>query len=282
MGIFYALESIPGFKREFSLEDKTIQYPFAEHERVPDWALFIISFVAPLCLLPVLNRLTVRSNWDWHTGTLGFLFGISLTAVVTEVTKITVGRPRPDLISRCIPKPGSEDPLRGLSSSTICTQTDFFTFHDGWRSFPSGHSSLSFAGLGFLSFYLAGKLHLFDRGGYTIKIWLVFTPLVGATLVAISRTMDYRHHWQDVLAGSALGLTLSYLSYRQYYPPLHSPDCHEPYPPRTQIEPVILPIHRGNTSNVEMHPPSENGYIQAPYHDDDDEHRQAQRPTTSR
>lgn len=30
-------------------------------------------------------------------------------------------------------------------------------------------------------------------------------PSIGALLVAISRTEDYRHHWQDVFIGSLLG-----------------------------------------------------------------------------
>jgi diacylglycerol diphosphate phosphatase/phosphatidate phosphatase len=76
---------------------------------------------------------------------------------------------------------------------------------------------VSFAGLGFLTFYLAGKLHLFDRRGHAVssaihsslyviptltrpfcqaKAWISLTPLAGASLVAISRSMDYRrkHH----------------------------------------------------------------------------------------
>ena len=91
---------------------------------------------------------------------------------------------------------------------------------------------MSFAGLGFLTFYLAGKLHLFDKKGHTTKAWLALTPLSGAALVAISRTMDYRHHWQDVLVGSILGLATSYFAYRQYYPHLSHPRSHKPFSPR--------------------------------------------------
>src|ERR1700709_57092 len=46
-----------------------------------------------------------------------------------------------DLIARCQPAPGSEDPLWGLSTVDICTQTVSYILEDGWKSFPSGHSS---------------------------------------------------------------------------------------------------------------------------------------------
>jgi diacylglycerol diphosphate phosphatase / phosphatidate phosphatase len=75
-----------------------------------------------------------------------------------------------DLISRCLPSPGLKDsPVWGLSNYTICTQVDEYILRDGFRSFPSGHASLSFAGLGFLSFYLVGKFRLWDERGYTVS-----------------------------------------------------------------------------------------------------------------
>ena len=33
---------------------------------------------------------------------------------------------------------------------------------------------------------------------------------------------DFWHHWEDVAAGFALGVTFAYLSYRQHFPPLMS------------------------------------------------------------
>jgi len=152
-----------------------------------------------------------------------------MTGALTQVVKVTVGRPRPDLIARCLP---AAAPGYGLVNAAVCTQTDMAILKDGFRSFWSGHASLSFAGLGFLSWYLAGKMHLFDRNGHTFKSFIFITPLTGAMLVAISRTMDYRHHWQDVVVGSIVGLLLSFFSYHQYYPSLTSPNSHLPFPPR--------------------------------------------------
>jgi diacylglycerol diphosphate phosphatase/phosphatidate phosphatase len=190
---FFALDGIFGYRRVFSLSDTSLQHPYAVRERVSDTDLALICFVAPVVLQPIINFFTVRLWWDFHNGTLGLILGLALSGVITQFMKVTVGRPRPDLIDRCQPPAGATDPAFGLTSYTICTQTDLAILKDGFRSFPSGHSSLSFAGLGFLSFYLAGKFHLFDRRGHAHKAWISVTPLCGAALVAISRTMDYRH-----------------------------------------------------------------------------------------
>jgi diacylglycerol diphosphate phosphatase/phosphatidate phosphatase len=112
---------------------------------------------------------------------------------------------------------------------------------------------MSFAGLGFLALYLAGKLHLFDRRGHAAKAWLSLAPYAAATLIAISRTMDYRHHWHDVVVGALLGTVVSYFTYRQYYPSLTSELSHRPYSPRIRREDQdagILPTHHRRKSTA--------------------------------
>ena len=66
----------------------------------------------------------------------------------------------------------------------------------------------SFAGLGFLSLYLSGKIKAFDRQGHVAKLCIVILPLLLASLVGISRVDDYRHHWEDVFVGGLIGLYL--------------------------------------------------------------------------
>jgi len=126
----------------------------------------------------------------------------------------------------------------------------------------------SFAGLGFLTFYLAGKLHLFDNRGHVVSSFVrcgkmhVFDHSDSGQSVDLSRSAvgrcvcsDFTHyglssyepvlpqtcstlifccldHWEDVVTGSALGLLLAYFSYRQYYPHLSLEDAHVPYATR--------------------------------------------------
>lgn len=77
----------------------------------------------------------------------------------------------------------------------------------GWIIMPVG----SFAGLGFLAWYMSGKIKVFDRNGHVAKLCIVFAPLLLAALVGVSRVDDYWHHWQDVFAGGLLGISYTIL-----------------------------------------------------------------------
>ncbi|EXV05495.1 PAP2 superfamily protein [Metarhizium robertsii] len=219
------------FHRMFFINDLHIAYPHAVHERVSVPWLFIYAFFIPLGVL-ILYNLTARSPIVKHEVTyLSFFISIVLTLFLTDVVKNAVGRPRPDLLDRCHPSPGTKENV--LVTIEVCTAGESHKLQDGWRSFPSGHSSFSFAGLGFLSLFLAGQLHIFHHpiGGRDLgRALICLSPLVAATLIAISRCEDYRHDVYDVCVGSVLGMSVAYWSYRRHWPRLSIARCHEPYP----------------------------------------------------
>ncbi|KAK3315792.1 phosphatidic acid phosphatase type 2/haloperoxidase [Apodospora peruviana] len=229
------------FHRMFSLNDLRISFPHVEVERVPLSLDFVYALFIPMIFMIVYNFATGASPHKHHVAVLGFAIAMILTSFLTDVIKNMVGRPRPDLLARCLALPNT--PRDILVSIEVCTETDHHRLHDGWRSFPSGHSSFSFAGLGYLSLFLAGKMRIFAHGpgagigehteklvrGDLVRALLCGAPLLGATMIAISRCQDYRHDVYDVCIGALLGWTVTYWSYRRYWPRLSSSRCDEPY-----------------------------------------------------
>ncbi|KAK3902133.1 phosphatidic acid phosphatase type 2/haloperoxidase [Staphylotrichum tortipilum] len=232
------------FHRMFSLSDLRIAFPHAEIERVPMTHDFIYALFLPLLLLTFTNVLTRAPAHKHHVTILGLAISLILTSFLTDAVKNTVGRPRPDLLARCAPRAGT--PRDQLVTIDVCTETNHHKLHDGWRSFPSGHSSFSFAGLGYLALFWAAQLRIFAHShsgtigglsaraekvvrGDLIRALLCLAPLLAATMIAISRCQDYRHDVWDVCVGGLLGWTVAYWSYRRYWPRLGSGRCEEPY-----------------------------------------------------
>ena len=158
----------------FYLDNLSIQYPFAIHERVPVgkadktllrgkcrgfadmimrkvWSV-IYSGVVPLLVIAAWTVLVRREAHVAHVSILGLLATLLITSFITDIIKNAVGRPRPDLISRCNPKKGTPD--HTLIEFSACSPTDKNILQEGFRSFPSGHSSFAFAGFGYLFLYV--------------------------------------------------------------------------------------------------------------------------------
>lgn len=239
---FYVLDKIEPYHQPFSLNNLSLRYPYAVHETIPMPLALALAGLIPLAVIAVYTlvidglfshnkpiktstgkrkltgpyRLKDRL-WEFNCGFLGLLLSQGLAFVLTQVLKNACGKPRPDVIDRCKPNQDHDPFPFGLSNYTICTG-DPEIIKDGFKSWPSGHSSSAFAGLFYLSVWLCGKLHVMDNRGEVWKTLLVMVPTLGAILIAVSRIMDARHHPFDVITGSFLGIVCAYVSYRQYFP----------------------------------------------------------------
>lgn len=150
------------FHQHFSLQNYTIQYPYAVKERITINFAVTLDAVIPAFIIAAYclgvdgvfshqstpdgrgrNKYTLKERlWELNCGVLGLALSQGLAFVITGALKNATGKPRPDLIDRCMPTPGSVDkPISGLSNSSICEQTNHAILKDGFRSFPSGHSS---------------------------------------------------------------------------------------------------------------------------------------------
>lgn len=165
--------------------ETTFSFPYSETEAVPLWLLGIFIAVIPFLSILIVTLIFVpgatvprhtpasviwrRKLWELHAGSLGLLTSNIIAFFLTQGMKNLFGRPRPDLLDRCQPDiDNAADHVVGgfmsangaglLYSATICQQQDSHKLDDGFRSYPSGHSSSAAAGLVYLSLFLASKL----------------------------------------------------------------------------------------------------------------------------
>jgi len=110
-------------------------------------------------------------------------------------------------------------------SASLCRPVEIFK---GRLSFPSGHSSTAFSGMTFISLWLAGRsaawcFHLpmpanSIRSSRVGNFCLTLLPLTWATFVAITRMQDYRHHKEDIVIGSLIGIISATICYLIFWP----------------------------------------------------------------
>lgn len=228
-----------------------LKYPLKDNT-VPVWAVPIYAILLPIAIF-LFFYFRRRDVYDLHHAVLGLLYSVFITAVITSSLKDAVGRPRPDFFWRCFPD-GKE--VYDRWGDVIC-HSENNVVKEGYKSFPSGHTSGSFAGLGFLSLYLSGKIKSFDRTGHVAKLCIVFLPLLIASLVGISRVDDYWHHWEDVFAGGLLGLTVATFCYLQFFPPPYHVEGWGPYAYFRMLEELRTSAQAANNVHVQNEQPTE-------------------------
>lgn len=166
------------------------------------------------------------SFWNVSNGCMGVIYSVMTGAAIQIIVKLAVPGMRPHFLTVCDPQLGPDtrgQGFRGLFfDASVCRDHDDAKRRDeianALQSFPSGHSVAAWAGLLYLSLYLNGHLKIFSN--YHPSYWkllLFVAPLVAATLIVGSLSLDMSHNWYDIVAGSLLGCTMAILSYRMCF-----------------------------------------------------------------
>lgn len=130
-----------------------------------DWLRFV-----PLGSAYVLKAVGVESASSWRRLAVNTGVSLALSSGTAWGLKHAVGERRPDWTDR--------------------------------RSFPSGHTTVAFAGATIL-----------DKEFRHVSPWISVAGYAVATGVAVDRVLRNRHHWHDVATGAALGVGGTVLGY---------------------------------------------------------------------
>jgi membrane-associated phospholipid phosphatase len=174
--IGYGFDQLTPRYHPFSILDLTISYPF-KADTVSNLNLELSCILAPALIIVIISlglvpaptiakRFSTRALWGrkfWELGVgwLGLALAHTTQIMIITGLKSIIGKPRPDMLSRCNPDianleqhivggyGNAELPGLVLVSQTICQQPSKSLLDDGFRSFPSGHSSSKYCEIGF-------------------------------------------------------------------------------------------------------------------------------------
>ncbi|DBA69975.1 TPA: hypothetical protein ACH3X2_012463 [Trebouxia sp. C0005] len=159
-------------------------YPLHTKNTVPAWAVPVLSTCGPASIFIAWYIIWRPSRWEMHNLILGLMASVFACALITNMIKITVGRPRPNFAERCWP--GGQSHQYSSVGVPQCSSNSVDPA-EGRKSFPSGHTSWSTSGLAYLSLWLAGKLHCFDGHGHPWKAIVSVMPTGLAVWIGITR-----------------------------------------------------------------------------------------------
>lgn len=203
---------------------------------IPIWLAAFLASIIPITFI-LLFQIRIKSFWDVNNAVLGLLYSLINAAVFQVFIKWLIGGLRPHFLAVCdpdvtLPPSGgtgaANDGVEFAKNAASGFGYLMFTravcrgnkddIDDSLESFPSGHSTAAFAGFVFLFLWLNAKLKLWSN--YHPAMWkmiCVYSPLLGAVLIAGSLTIDEFHHWYDVLGGAFIGTIFAFGAYRMVY-----------------------------------------------------------------
>ncbi|CAG9572844.1 phosphatidic acid phosphatase protein-like protein [Leishmania major strain Friedlin] len=146
------------------------------------------------------------------------LWSVGMDSCATAVLKVYAGRLRPDYLSR-LKSAGYSSSMSHLPDPQ--TNPDYYcalmdahpALKEGRLSFPSGHSSTSFAVCTVVCLFFIAHLRPFARHASFTRLIICLLPISVSLMCAVSRTRDNKHHFSDIIAGSLIGVVSAFLSF---------------------------------------------------------------------
>jgi len=224
-GIAQFVQTLTPFQRQFLINDISISYKFQE-DSVSYAVDCIISILVPIIIFVICSILAPRvcRIIETYRAILGLGQSVCTTLLITDIFKVAVGELRPHFLDICKP-----------DASMNCTGPDPLEIRSARMSFVSGHTSMAFSGLFYLSLFLVRAFRFrfaysknFEsisavewNSNYRARFFMfaaIITPTFAASLIGLSRISDYHHHGHDVIWAAILGILVAYSAFRLQFP----------------------------------------------------------------
>lgn len=179
--------------------DSNSSFPHKD-STIPTLWLNIVVFgcnCVVIVLLFILKRRFPKQLQQFRlfTAIWGLIAVVLTTTVITELSKVYVGRARPDAYDVCGDNVNFHECRDKLPNK----------IEDEYKSWPSGHSSIAMSGLAYLTFF--GIEVMRSTVMWIPVLWTGFIML--AIYIGSTRIRDFRHHPDDVLVGLFIGFVWS-------------------------------------------------------------------------
>jgi len=157
------------------------------------WIEFSVLCVFVIAATPIViywMRKSVGKSGDFLVSSMWAYFAFSVTNLVVNFLKFLVGKERPDYGHR------------------IVVHKAGHFFHEGRRSFPSGHTALALSSAIFIAreAIVSGRMMKTSVKKGVFIVLGTLLPSAVAFFVSVSRISDNRHDIIDVLAGGSISV----------------------------------------------------------------------------
>jgi membrane-associated phospholipid phosphatase len=222
---------------------------------------------------PSRGQITSFKAHLYHYGfvLLGLVQALMLTKLVTDIIKLWARVPRPLAFALCdyqgyrnAASTGNFTSYWAVTTSGVFAdlskcQGTASQIREAFLSFPSGHSSISFAGTVFTVYFLRGFFKIRKSYFFSWQSFLTFLPILLAFWAAISRVVDRWHSTADITAGAiigCLGATIGWRNYaaleRSLFPVVRAANNNGPYKALLEEKQSGDEITKINTTNNSM------------------------------